>query len=41
VAKQQNQVKDFIVRRVRAIVLCPRGSKAIGAVVSCRSGFPA
>lgn len=33
VAKQQNQVKDFIVRRVRAIVLCPCDSKAIGPVI--------
>ena len=29
-AKQQNQIKDFIVRRVSAIVLCPCDSKAIG-----------
>jgi ribose transport system substrate-binding protein len=33
VAKQQNQVKDFLVRKVSAIVLCPCDSKAIGAVI--------
>jgi ribose transport system substrate-binding protein len=33
VAKQQNQVKDFIVRRVAAIVLTPCDSKAIGPVI--------
>lgn len=33
VAKQQNQVKDFIVRRVSAIVLCPCDSRAIGPVI--------
>jgi ribose transport system substrate-binding protein len=33
VARQQNQVKDFIVRRVSAIVLCPCDSKAIGPVI--------
>ena len=33
VAKQQNQVKDFIVRGVGAIVLCPCDSKAIGPVI--------
>jgi ribose transport system substrate-binding protein len=33
VAKQQNQVKDFIVRRVAAIVLCPCDSKAIGPAI--------
>jgi ribose transport system substrate-binding protein len=32
-AKQQNQVKDFIVRRVSAIVLCPCDSKAIGPAI--------
>jgi len=30
VARQQNQVKDFIVQKVRAIVLTPCDSKAIG-----------
>lgn len=30
VARQQNQVKDFIVKKVSAIVLCPCDSKAIG-----------
>src|SRR5262245_39940447 len=30
VARQQNQVKDFIVRKVAAIVLTPCDSKAIG-----------
>jgi ribose transport system substrate-binding protein len=34
VAKQQNQVKDFIVRKVSAIVLTPCDSKAIGAAVT-------
>src|SRR5207302_3722248 len=33
VSKQQNQVKDFLVRKVSAIVLCPCDSKAIGAVI--------
>jgi ribose transport system substrate-binding protein len=33
VAKQQNQVKDFIVRGVSAIVLCPCDSKAIGPAI--------
>ena len=34
VAKQQNQVKDFIVKQVSAIVLCPCDSKAIGPVIT-------
>jgi len=33
VAKQQNQVKDFIVKKVSAIVLCPCDSKAIGSAI--------
>src|SRR5262245_37176431 len=33
VAKQRNQVKDFLVQKVSAIVLCPCDSKAIGAVI--------
>jgi len=33
VARQQNQVKDFIVKRVAAIVLCPCDSRAIGPVI--------
>src|SRR5262245_40733474 len=33
VALQQNQVKDFLVRKVAAIVLCPCDSTAIGPVV--------
>jgi len=33
VAKQQNQVKDFIVKRVSAIVLCPCDSKAVGPAI--------
>ena len=33
VARQQNQVKDFIVRRVKAIVLCPCDSKSIGPAI--------
>ena len=32
-ARQQNQVKDFIVKKVAAIVLCPCDSKAVGAVI--------
>lgn len=33
VAKQQNQIKDFIVSEVSAIVLCPCDSKAIGPAI--------
>jgi ribose transport system substrate-binding protein len=33
VSKQQNQVKDFIVRKVAAIVLTPCDSKAIGPAI--------
>jgi ribose transport system substrate-binding protein len=33
VARQQNQVKDFIVKDVAAIVLCPCDSRAIGPVI--------
>lgn len=33
VARQQNQVKDFIVRKVAAIVLCPCDSKGIGPAI--------
>jgi ribose transport system substrate-binding protein len=33
VARQQNQVKDFIVKKVAAIVLCPCDSKAIGPAI--------
>jgi len=33
VAKQQAQVKDFIVRKCAAIVLCPCDSKGIGPVI--------
>ena len=33
VAKQQNQVKDFIVKKVAAIVLTPCDSKAIGPAI--------
>ena len=33
VARQQNQVKDFIVRRVAAIVLCPCDSRSIGPAI--------
>jgi ribose transport system substrate-binding protein len=32
-AKQQNQVKDFLVQKVRAIVLCPCDSRAVGPVI--------
>lgn len=34
VARQQNQVKDFIVKKVAAIVLCPCDSKAIGPAIA-------
>jgi ribose transport system substrate-binding protein len=33
VAKQQNQVKDFIVKKVVAIVLCPCDSRSIGPAI--------
>jgi ribose transport system substrate-binding protein len=33
VARQQNQVKDFIVQKAAAIVLCPCDSKAIGPAI--------
>jgi ribose transport system substrate-binding protein len=33
-ARQHNQVKDFLVRQVAAIVLCPCDSKAIGSAVA-------
>ncbi len=33
VARQQNQVKDFLVKRVAAIVLCPCDSRSIGPVI--------
>ena len=33
VAKQHNQVKDFIIKKVTAIVLCPCESKAIGPAI--------
>jgi ribose transport system substrate-binding protein len=33
VARQQNQVKDFIVKRVSAIVLCPCDSRSIGPAI--------
>ena len=33
VARQQNQIKDFIVRKTAAIVLTPCDSKAIGAAI--------
>lgn len=33
VARQQNQVKDFIIRKVAAIVLTPCDSKAIGTAI--------
>jgi ribose transport system substrate-binding protein len=38
VARQQNQVKDFIVKGVDAIVLCPCDSRAIGAVIQEANG---
>jgi len=33
-AKQQNQVSDFIVKKVAAILLCPTDSKAIGTSIA-------
>lgn len=33
VARQQDQVKDFLVRKVKAIVLCPCDSKGIGTAI--------
>jgi ribose transport system substrate-binding protein len=33
VAKQHNQVKDFLVQKVSAIVLCPCDSRGIGAAI--------
>lgn len=32
-AKQQNQIKDFIVKKARAIVLCPCDSKAVAPAI--------
>ena len=42
VARQQNQVKDFIVQKVSAIVLCPCDSKAIGPAIkeASQAGIP-
>ena len=42
VSKQQNQVKDFIVKQVSAIVLCPCDSKAIGPAIeeANQAGIP-
>jgi ribose transport system substrate-binding protein len=42
VARQQNQVKDFIVKGVAAIVLTPCDSKAIGPMIveADRAGIP-
>jgi ribose transport system substrate-binding protein len=42
VATQQSQVRDFINRKVAAIVLCPCDSKAIGPVIqeANRAGIP-
>lgn len=33
-AKQQNQINDFLVKKVAAILLCPTDSKAIGAALT-------
>ncbi len=33
-AKQQNQINDFLVKKVAAILLCPTDSKAIGAALA-------
>lgn len=42
VARQKDQVEDFIVRRTAAIVLCPCDSKSIGTAVQAanRAGIP-
>ncbi len=42
VARQQNQVSDFIVQRVDAIVLCPTDSRAIGTSIRAanEAGIP-
>ena len=42
VAKQQQQVRDFIVNKYAAIVLCPCNSKGIGPVIqeANRAGIP-
>jgi ribose transport system substrate-binding protein len=42
VARQQNQVRDFIVRKVSAIVLCPCDSMAIAPVIKDaeKAGIP-
>jgi ribose transport system substrate-binding protein len=42
VARQQNQVKDFIVKKVSVIVLCPCDSKAIGPAIreANQAGIP-
>ncbi|MCX6071546.1 MAG: substrate-binding domain-containing protein [Chloroflexi bacterium] len=42
VAKQQNQVRDFIVKKVSAIVLCPCDSMAIAPVIKDaeKAGIP-
>lgn len=42
VARQQNQVKDFIVKKVSAIVLCPCDSRSIGPAIqeANSSGIP-
>ena len=42
VAKQQSQVKDFLVKKVVAVVLCPCDSRSIGAVIqeANKAGVP-
>ncbi|MFO0950973.1 MAG: substrate-binding domain-containing protein [Isosphaeraceae bacterium] len=42
VARQQNQVKDFIVKKVAAVVLCPCDSKSIGPAIqeATSAGIP-
>src|SRR5262245_10966120 len=32
-ARQRDQVKDFIVRKVSAIILCPADSRAVGTAI--------
>ena len=42
VARQQNQVKDFIVRKVKAIILCPCNAVSIGPAIveATEAGIP-
>lgn len=42
VARQQNQIKDFIVKKVSAVVLCPCDSRSIGPAIqeANKAGIP-